>query len=89
MVKMKIFRKKTRIAILSILFLIIASTPLYAASSRSISASCTVLPRIAVEMEPTEASTESQAHLLQQKGSKAEGLPFGYTTAIVYSYCAR
>lgn len=76
-------------AILSVL-LLTAVTPLWAGTARTVSVSCVVEPRSLAQMEQKQdLNPQANNNLLQQQETKKTGLPLGFASAIVYSYCAR
>lgn len=75
------------ITILAVLLLTVI-TPLWAGTTRTVSVSCVVKPRITAQMEQN-VPPQANSHLLQQKETKKTRLPLGYQSAIIYSYFAR
>ena len=75
----------------SVVLLLAFSSSLWAGSSRSISVSCVVKPRISVELQPEQQATNSSSsvRLLQNKEYRTQDLPIPYESAIVYSYFER
>lgn len=69
---------------------VFAAPPLWAGSTRSVSVSCVIEPRISVQMGGNQDSnTSTQGSLLEQKQSKKTNLTSPYASIIIYSYCAR
>lgn len=69
--------------------LLTAITPLWAGTTRTVSVSCVVQPRISAQIEPN-LSPQEGSKLIQHKETKKKDLPQqGYQNVIIYSYCAR
>ena len=75
---------------LAAILLVVAIPALWAGSTRSVSVSCVIEPRISVQMgQNQETETSTQGSLLEQKQSKKTNLTSPYASIIIYSYCAR